>query len=149
MANKVSALLREFRSDESYWDAWLIGDFTEELSERMRQQKLSRSALAAKLGTSQAYITKILRGETNFTIRSMTRLAGAVDSVVRVHLAPVGSSTKFLDVIDTSGAEVDSLSQAQRVSFALGGTVPERVPVVVAVGAAPGGVFPPPAQRQG
>jgi transcriptional regulator with XRE-family HTH domain len=94
MVKKVSALLRELQADGAYWDAWLIGDFAEELSERMRQENISRSALAKKLGTSQAYITKILRGDTNFTIRSMTQLARAVNSVVRVHLAPAGSSTK-------------------------------------------------------
>lgn len=52
--------------------------FTEDLVARMKASGLTRSALAEKIGSSPAYITKILRGDTNFTLDSMVKMANAV-----------------------------------------------------------------------
>lgn len=96
-------LFERARRNDRYWTEWLIGDFIDALVRRMEDMSLSRSALAAKLKTSPAYVTKVLSGdEANFTVRSMTKLARAANSVVRVHLAPLGSSTRWLDVINGS-----------------------------------------------
>jgi len=93
-------LLAQARSDDAYWQEWLVGDFVEALSSRMDELGVSRSQLALALSTSPAYITKVLRGESNFTIRSMVKLARAVRSVVRVHLAPIGASTRWIDSLN-------------------------------------------------
>jgi transcriptional regulator with XRE-family HTH domain len=63
--------------------------FTEELIARMKDCGLTRSALAEKIGTSPAYITKILRGDTNFTLDSMARIAHAMDCELNFELQPM------------------------------------------------------------
>ena len=65
--------------------------FAVSLERRMQQQGLSKADLARRLETSPAYITKILRGDTNLTIRSMVDLARAVDSALHIHLAPAAA----------------------------------------------------------
>jgi antitoxin component HigA of HigAB toxin-antitoxin module len=45
--------------------------FTEDLDALMKSRGLTRTALAEKIGTSPAYVTKILRGDTIFTLDSM------------------------------------------------------------------------------
>lgn len=67
-----------------------MGEFTDAVVRKMDELGLSRRALAAKIHASPAYVTKILRGDANFTLRSMTKLAHAVDSVLCIHLAPLG-----------------------------------------------------------
>lgn len=94
-----SHLIAEARRSDAYQDEWAVSDFTEELNRRMEELGLSRAALAAKIGASPPYITKVLRGDANFTIRSLTKLARAVESVLRLHLAPVGSVTVWKDEI--------------------------------------------------
>lgn len=100
MATKTFAeLIENARDDDSYQAQWAILDFTEELTRRMDQLDISRAALAAKIGASAPYITKVLRGEGNPTIRSLAKLAKAVESVLRLHLAPIGSITVVKDEI--------------------------------------------------
>ena len=90
-------LFEEARQHGDYWTEGLILEFIEELSRWMNERKISRSALAAKIGHSPAYITKVLRGDANFTAATMTKLARAVGAEVRVHLAPAGSRTAWYD----------------------------------------------------
>jgi transcriptional regulator with XRE-family HTH domain len=75
-----------------YWAQTAILDFTEELTRLMDEANppISRAELARRIGASPSYITKIFRGNDNFTLETMTKLARAVGAVVRVHLAPDG-----------------------------------------------------------
>ena len=90
-------LFEAARQHDDYWTEGLIVEFTEELARWMKEKKISRSELAARIGHSPAYVTKALRGNANFTAATMAKLAKAVDAEVRIHLAPRGSRTKWYD----------------------------------------------------
>jgi transcriptional regulator with XRE-family HTH domain len=62
--------------------------FTEDLVACMKTCGLTRSALAEKIGASPAYITKILRGDTNFTLDSMVKIAYALGCELTIELRP-------------------------------------------------------------
>jgi transcriptional regulator with XRE-family HTH domain len=64
-------------------------DVTEEIRRRMEAIGLTKSQLAERLGTSPAYVTKILGGEANFTLKTMARLARALDGRLSVRMIPV------------------------------------------------------------
>jgi transcriptional regulator with XRE-family HTH domain len=53
----------------------------------MKEQKISRAELARRMGTSRAYITKLLSGDANFTLQTMVKLALAVDGVLHLHIS--------------------------------------------------------------
>jgi transcriptional regulator with XRE-family HTH domain len=76
--------LKEFREDFDFRLGSIILDLTEQISLRMRAQGISRSALADKLGVTPAAVTKILRGNSNFTLRTLLSLADALDSSLTV-----------------------------------------------------------------
>lgn len=99
-------LFEEAQRHDAYWAEWSISDFTEELTRAMELRGLSRSAFARKLGVSAAYVTKILRGDVNFTLKSMTKLARVVDGVLRLHIAPMHSYTLWFDVLDDARNDV-------------------------------------------
>lgn len=63
--------------------------FTEALITRMKTCGITRSTFAEKIGTSPAYITKILRDDTNFTLDSMARIAQALDCEMNFELRPL------------------------------------------------------------
>jgi transcriptional regulator with XRE-family HTH domain len=79
-------LYREAEKHDDYWVAGLVHDFTEALARRMGEQSLSRTELARRLGTSQAYVTKVLRGNVNFTLATLVKLARVVGGEVRLDL---------------------------------------------------------------
>ena len=81
-------LLSEARERDTYWAASMILDFTEGLHQIMEANGITRSDLARRLRVSPAYITKVLRGNVNFTVDSMVRLVRAAGGEVSIHIAP-------------------------------------------------------------
>lgn len=81
-------LYREARKHDDYWIAGVVDDVTEALCQRMEEADISRSELARRLGTSPAYVTKILRGTANFTLASLVKLARAVGMELEVSFVP-------------------------------------------------------------
>jgi transcriptional regulator with XRE-family HTH domain len=81
-------LLEEAQQHDDFWIEAVILEITEAVVRRMDELALSRSELARRLGTSPAYVTKILRGSANFTLASIVKLARALECDVSVRLAP-------------------------------------------------------------
>jgi len=97
---KYADLFAKVETSEEYLNEMAIIDFTEDIIATMERLQVSRSDLAKRLGTSQAYVTKVLRGNVNFTLGTMTRLAHALGAVVRVHISPRGATTRWMDSIN-------------------------------------------------
>jgi transcriptional regulator with XRE-family HTH domain len=74
---------------DEYWTEGAIIQFTEDLAVWMQRRAWSRADLAREMGVSQAYITKILKGNANFTLASMTKLARVLGARLDVRLVPV------------------------------------------------------------
>ena len=81
-------LFDQAKGRDTYWAASLILDFTEGLHKMMEANGVSRSELARRLEVSPAYITKVLRGNVNFTLDSMVRLVRAAGGEVSLQVAP-------------------------------------------------------------
>jgi DNA-binding Xre family transcriptional regulator len=70
-----------------YWHEFAVTQFTEDLWRLMEEKKVSRAELARRIGSSRAYITKLLGGNANFTLMTMVKLALALDGAVFIHIA--------------------------------------------------------------
>lgn len=90
----LKAKADQARSSHAYRAEGAALRFTEDLIACMKSSGLTRTALAEKIGSSPAYITKILRGETNFTLDSMVKIATALDCELTIGLSPRPRSTK-------------------------------------------------------
>lgn len=60
--------------------------FAEELCRLLEEQGVSRTQLAERLGTSRAYVTRILRTDYNLTAETMVKVALALDARVTLSL---------------------------------------------------------------
>ncbi len=96
-ATTFREMFREAEKTLEYNLEGSILDFTEDLCRLMEEKDVSRAELARRISTSPAYVTKILRGSSNFTLSSMVRIAMALESEVRLHLAPRGAMTHWFD----------------------------------------------------
>jgi transcriptional regulator with XRE-family HTH domain len=68
----------------------VLYDLTEAIDARMEEIGINRSQLANRLGVSRAMVTKMLRGNTNFTVRSLVELGRALDCRLSIQLPPCG-----------------------------------------------------------
>ncbi len=70
----------------------------EEIAEVMQAKNISRADLARKLGTSRAYITKMLRANVNFTLKSLVQVAKVLETELSMHLHSPEAQTVWFDV---------------------------------------------------
>jgi len=98
--------LQEARTSVDYWVDCPITEFIEDVWRLMEEQKVSRAELARRLGTSRAYVTKLLGGNANFTLQTMTKVAMALGSQVHVHVAGQEVLTRWIDEIPAQQDEV-------------------------------------------
>jgi transcriptional regulator with XRE-family HTH domain len=52
----------------------------------MVAKDMNKAALAQKIGASPAYVSKVMRGDANFTLETMTKLAMAVGGKVQARI---------------------------------------------------------------
>lgn len=71
--------LDRFTDDPVFLIEEAILDFTEKLVAKMQEQKVSRSELAKRLDVSKSFITKLLNGNPNMTIKTMVTIAAMLD----------------------------------------------------------------------
>lgn len=77
MSKALKGFVDEAREGDSYWVESAKLQFALCLERQRRSGNMTYKAIAEKIGTSAAYITKIFRGDTNMTIDSMVKLARA------------------------------------------------------------------------
>ena len=82
----------EFRTEEA------ILDFTEKVCEVMEAKNISRAELAERMGVSRAFVTKILNGTTNFTLKTMVSISTALDLGFGIQMPPKGFKVPDMSV---------------------------------------------------
>jgi len=94
MEDELRANLERYRefiaraeASPEYWSAAAAYEFVRELERRMEEQGVSRAELARRLGSSKAYVTKVMSADANFTLTTLTRLAMALGGQVHVRIA--------------------------------------------------------------
>jgi transcriptional regulator with XRE-family HTH domain len=90
-------MVEEARKSPDYWVEASILEFTMDIGRLMQEQGISRAELARRLGTSRAYVTKLLGGNANFTLETMTKVAMALGAAVHVHVAARDARVQWKD----------------------------------------------------
>lgn len=80
--------LHSIRNTFDYRLEKILLELGEDLCRFMAEQRLSRTQLADRLGVSCAYITKILNGNPNLSIKSLLKLADALGKELRIQFTP-------------------------------------------------------------
>ena len=117
--DKYKNALVNLESSIDYWSEGVVLDFTDELAKVMHENDISRAELARRIKKSSPYITKVFSGEANFTIETMTKLALAVDHIVKIHVAPKGVRTVWRDIYTTETVQVTESIESD-VSIGIG-----------------------------
>lgn len=75
--------------------------FTEAVLERLQAMGMSKRDLAERMNVSSAYVTKLIGGSNNFTLRTMVKVARSLDCELAISLAPA-SHVRSLETDDQS-----------------------------------------------
>lgn len=96
----LKQLMDRARRSVGYWVEHVVLDFTSSVEALMREQDVTRSELARRIGSSPAYVTKVLRGDANFTVKSMVLIARALNARLRVQVIRDADSGQQYDTSD-------------------------------------------------
>ena len=66
----------------------IILDITEQISKRMNERQINRTQLAKALDVSPAAVTKILNGNSNFTLKTLLSLGDVLDLDLSINFRP-------------------------------------------------------------
>jgi len=75
---KLNQDYQELLNDVEFHIEGLKFDFAEEVSKYLEEEGITRAELARRMGTSPAWITKMLRTNWNMTMETMAKLAFAL-----------------------------------------------------------------------
>jgi len=106
--NSYKALKSKSKDRLSYWLESAKQDFMISIHTAMTKEKISKSALAANIGCSPAYITKILKGDANFTIETMVKISRALNTKLCIHLSDPHESIQWLGIVSSKRVASES-----------------------------------------
>jgi plasmid maintenance system antidote protein VapI len=111
---KYWEFLDRVETSPDYWHEGAILDFTLDLQRRMEEQEISRAELARRMGTSRAYITRLLGGDANFTLMTMVKLSMAVGGALHLHISDQKATTRWVDTLpgEKKAAELPEEAEA-------------------------------------
>ena len=87
----------------------LSQEVTELISRLMDEQGVSRAELASRLGKSRAYVTKLLSGDGNMTLRTISDIFTALGRSMRVVDRALSVWTPCLLVVEKEKEEIPLL----------------------------------------
>lgn len=94
-SKEIQDFIEAAREQEIYWVEQAKIDFAITLDAQRKKQGLSLTDIAKKIGTSAAYISKVFRGDTNFTIETMVKLARATGGKLDIKVVDQATATNY------------------------------------------------------
>jgi transcriptional regulator with XRE-family HTH domain len=100
----------------------LIADAGEIVCELLEAEGIERKELAHRLGKTKGFVTQVLSGERNMTLRTLADLAFALDHRFELRYAPLSAARTYDRAFDSNVAE----SEPQPFPVYLSASTPSR-----------------------
>lgn len=110
VTNPFDKIFEKARESDAFWQEMAILGFTEAVSERLASLDMSRTDLAQKLRSYPSFVTKLMRGKNNFTIRTMVSVARALGCELSIGLNPTLTSAVACGITEAP-SQIISLNQ--------------------------------------
>jgi len=94
--------IESFEEDFDFRLETLILNITEKICTRMQQKKINRTRLAEKLKVSPPAVTKILNGNSNFTLKTLLSIADALDLELKIDFVDRNTISKWIPLRPTT-----------------------------------------------
>lgn len=100
--------LKKIRKTHAYRLEKAKLEFVRGVTRVMRHKGISNAELARRMKTSPSYITKVMRGDENFTMESLVKITDAVGGTLHIHVADSCAEVRWLEAFGPSRiAEAD------------------------------------------
>lgn len=111
---KLKEKLRNLRSSHEYKVEKVKLEFISCINKMMISKNITNADLARKIGSSPAYVTKIMKGDCNFTIDSMVKITDSLGARMHIHVADSAKQIRWIEAIE-GVQQVDNLINSGRL----------------------------------
>ncbi len=80
---------KELLSSPEYWFEDAQNTLFRELVTHLEKEEISQSELATRLGVTKGYVSQILKGNFNYTLKKLIEISLAIGMVPRVTYTPI------------------------------------------------------------
>lgn len=87
-------LLETYQDDLAFRTEAAILEFNEKIVAHMTENGISRVELSRRLGVTKAFVTKMLNGNPNLTIKTMMSVADALGCELNLDVYPKGGKAR-------------------------------------------------------
>ena len=87
-----------WKDNTEYLTEEKIIEFTERIVQEMEHRQINRAQLAESLGKSKPFVTKLLKGDANMTVKTMVTIAQALGCNLHIGLCPKGFTVRTFSV---------------------------------------------------
>ena len=112
-------LLDSYKDDFEFRLEELVFDLTEQISKKLKENKISRKQFAEKLAISPAAVSKILNGNPNFTIRTLLTMADALKTDLSIELKEKEKASSEVRSVTTAAEDVKIEAKETSYSYDL------------------------------
>jgi transcriptional regulator with XRE-family HTH domain len=91
---------QEYQNDPEYITAEIMVDITEQFCRHMARFGISQSDLAIKLGVKQPFISRLLNLNQNTSIKTIVRVASALDLSINIKLEPKNANEVIQSLVE-------------------------------------------------
>ena len=92
--SQIESLLDDAKGMRLFQQERLILSATERICELMEEKEINRKTLADTLGTSKSFVTQLLDGSRNMTLRTLSDVFLALGYAVDIHTESVEASVR-------------------------------------------------------
>ena len=110
----------KFRDDVEFQTEEAILELNERIAQIMEEKGINRAKFANLLGVSKAFITKLLNGNPNLTIKSMVSIANALGCELDIDICPKGFEVRKF-YVSPSPKKMDVSEFTEDVFVSIGG----------------------------
>jgi len=80
----------ELLKTPEYWFEQAQNELYRQVTEFMKKEGINQTQLAERLGVSKGYISQVMKGEFNYTLKKLIELSMAVGKVPRIEYKTIG-----------------------------------------------------------
>lgn len=92
--SEIESLAHDGEAMRLFQEEYVIAQVTERICELMEQKNVSRSDLAKRLKTSKGYVTQLLDGRANMTLRTMAKVLATLGYAAQVQTCELHATVR-------------------------------------------------------
>lgn len=105
---------KELLKSPEYWFEEAQNELYRQVIEFMERENLNQTQLAERLGVSKGYISQVLKGEFNYTLKKLIELSLAVGKIPQIEYREVeqviedDSKTQYIEISASSTLHINA-----------------------------------------